>query len=98
MISRSSSGNSRGSTGAASITSPGPCGYQPVHRAREGGGDSPTVDHHDRITADSRRVIMPIHDWTRVQSGLFHESHQSWSIRIKDALNSGVLTKGYYAL
>ena len=41
---------------------------------------------------------MPIHDWTRVQSGLFHEFHQSWSIRIKDALNSGVLTKGYYAL
>ena len=41
---------------------------------------------------------MPIHDWTRVQSGLFHEFHQSWSIRIKDALNGGVLTKGYYAL
>ena len=41
---------------------------------------------------------MPIHDWTRVQSGLFHEFHQSWSVRIKDALNGGVLTKGYYAL
>ena len=40
---------------------------------------------------------MPIHDWTRVQSGLFHEFHQSWSVRIKDALN-GALPKGYYAL
>jgi hypothetical protein len=40
---------------------------------------------------------MPIHDWTRVQSGLFHEFHQSWSVRIKDALN-GELPKGYYAL
>jgi hypothetical protein len=40
---------------------------------------------------------MPIHDWTRVQSGLFHEFHQSWSVRIKDALNCG-LPKGYYAL
>jgi hypothetical protein len=41
---------------------------------------------------------MPIHDWTRVQSGLFHEFHQSWSVRIKDALNGGLLLKGYYAL
>jgi len=41
---------------------------------------------------------MPIHDWTRVPSGLFHEFHQSWSVRLKDALNAGVLTDGYYAL
>jgi hypothetical protein len=40
---------------------------------------------------------MPIHDWTRVQSGLFHEFHQSWSVRLKDALN-GALPKGFYAL
>ena len=31
---------------------------------------------------------MPIHDWSRVPSGLFHDFHQSWSIRIKDALNA----------
>jgi len=41
---------------------------------------------------------MPIHDWTRVQSGLFHEFHQTWSVRIKDTLNGGLLAKGYYAL
>ena len=41
---------------------------------------------------------MPIHDWTRVPSGLFHVFHQSWSIRIMDALNGGILTDGYYAL
>lgn len=41
---------------------------------------------------------MPVHDWTRVSSGLFHEFHQSWSVRLKDALNGGVLTEGYYAL
>jgi hypothetical protein len=40
---------------------------------------------------------MPLHDWTRVPSGLFHEFHQSWTVRIKDALNAGRLTKGYYA-
>ena len=41
---------------------------------------------------------MPIHDWTRVRSGLFHEFHQSWSVRIKDALNGGLMPKGFYAL
>ena len=41
---------------------------------------------------------MPIHDWSRVPSGLFHDFHQSWSIRIKDALNSGRLPKGVAAL
>ncbi len=41
---------------------------------------------------------MPIHDWTRVDAGLFHAFHQSWSVRIQDALNAGVLPKGYYAL
>ena len=41
---------------------------------------------------------MPLHDWTRVPSWLLHDFHQSWSIRIKDALNSGLLPKGYSAL
>ncbi len=41
---------------------------------------------------------MPIHDWTQVPSGLFHDFHQSWSIRIKDALNSGLLPPGVAAL
>ena len=41
---------------------------------------------------------MPIHDWTRVYAGLFHDFHQSWSIRIKDALNAGLLPKGVQAL
>jgi len=41
---------------------------------------------------------MPIHDWSRVPSGLFHEFHQSWSVRIKDALNGGSLPQGFYAL
>lgn len=41
---------------------------------------------------------MPIHDWSRVPPGLFHEFHQSWSVRIKDALNAGLMPKGYYAL
>ncbi len=41
---------------------------------------------------------MPVHDWSRVPSGLFHDFHQSWSIRIKDALNTGRLPNGVAAL
>lgn len=40
---------------------------------------------------------MPIHDWTRVPSGLFHDFHQGWSIEIRNALHR-TLPKGYYAL
>jgi len=41
---------------------------------------------------------MPFHDWTKVPSGLFHDFHQSWTIRIKDALNGGRLPPGVAAL
>jgi hypothetical protein len=41
---------------------------------------------------------MPIHDWARVPSGLFHDNHQSCSIRIKDEMNAGRLPKGLSAL
>lgn len=40
---------------------------------------------------------MPIHDWTRVESGLFHDFHQSWTVVIRNALNAGRMPKGYYA-
>jgi hypothetical protein len=41
---------------------------------------------------------MPLHDWTRIPAGLFHDIHQSWSVRIKDTLNAGLLPKGTVAL
>lgn len=41
---------------------------------------------------------MPIHDWTRVPSGLFHHFHQQWTIEIAKALNQGVLPRGLTAL
>jgi hypothetical protein len=28
---------------------------------------------------------MPVHDWTRVDAGLFHAFHQSWSVYLCDA-------------
>ena len=41
---------------------------------------------------------MPLHDWSRVPSGLFHHFHQHWSIEITTALNRGRLPKGLAAL
>jgi hypothetical protein len=42
--------------------------------------------------------IMPIHDWTRVGDGIFHDFHHEWISTLKRALNAGVLPAGYYAL
>ncbi|OAI54340.1 hypothetical protein AYO44_03465 [Planctomycetaceae bacterium SCGC AG-212-F19] len=41
---------------------------------------------------------MPIHDWTRVRPNRFHDFHQSWTIAIRNALNSGRLPPGYFAM
>lgn len=41
---------------------------------------------------------MPIHDWTRVDAGLFHAFHQTWSVNLCNALNAGVLSADYFAL
>ncbi len=41
---------------------------------------------------------MPIHDWSRVESGIFHHFHQAWTIEIANALNGGGLPQEYFAL
>jgi hypothetical protein len=41
---------------------------------------------------------MPIHDWTRVDAGLFHAFHHGWIEELARALNRGVLPEGYFAL
>ncbi len=41
---------------------------------------------------------MPIHDWTRVEANLFHDFHQTWAVMIRNALNGGLLPRGYTAL
>jgi len=41
---------------------------------------------------------MPVHDWTRVEAGIFHDFHNAWIIELRNALNGGVLPDGYYAL
>ena len=39
---------------------------------------------------------MPIHDWTRVDAGTWHDFHQTWVVEMRQALNRGVLPAGYY--
>jgi hypothetical protein len=41
---------------------------------------------------------MPIHDWTKVDDGVFHDFHHEWISRIKHTLNNGVLPRDYYAM
>src|SRR5688572_27893683 len=40
---------------------------------------------------------MPIHDWTRVDHGTFHDFHQGWAPLIRSALNNGLLPPEYEA-
>jgi len=41
---------------------------------------------------------MPIHDWFRVDAGIFHDFHHAWIEQIKRLLNSGVLPPDHHAL
>lgn len=41
---------------------------------------------------------MPVHDWTRVDAGIFHDFHNVWLGELRNTLNSGLLPSGYYAL
>lgn len=41
---------------------------------------------------------MPLHDWSRVESGIFHDFHGSWITEIRNALNAGLLPADHYAL
>lgn len=41
---------------------------------------------------------MPVHDWTRVDHGTFHDFHQGWCPAIRSALNGGLLPPDYSAM
>ena len=41
---------------------------------------------------------MPIHDWTRVDAGIFHHFHHGWIEDLSRALNRGLLPPDHYAL
>ncbi|HKI20504.1 MAG TPA: DUF4058 family protein, partial [Isosphaeraceae bacterium] len=41
---------------------------------------------------------MPVHDWTRVFDGAFHDFHHVWIGELRNVLNSGLLPSDYYAM
>ena len=41
---------------------------------------------------------MPMHDWTKVEAGIFHAFHHEWISEISRALNRSLLPSDYYAL
>jgi hypothetical protein len=41
---------------------------------------------------------VPVHNWTRVPAGIFHDFYNNWIVDLKRALNGGILPDGYYAL
>jgi Protein of unknown function (DUF4058) len=40
---------------------------------------------------------MPMHDWTKVDAGIFHGFHGLWIAALNNALNGGLLPRGFYA-
>src|SRR5262245_29034481 len=57
---------------------------------------SPAAPGYNRDSL--RRSTMPIHDWTRVEAGVFHHFHPGWVVAIGNALNGGRLPPGYMAM
>jgi hypothetical protein len=47
--------------------------------------------------SQAERLAMPIHDWTRVDAGLFHAFHQDWIGGLARALNA-VLPADFFAI
>ena len=41
---------------------------------------------------------MPMHDWTRVDAGIYHHFLHEWISEINRALNRGLLPPDYYAM
>ena len=41
---------------------------------------------------------MPMHDWSRVQAGIYHNFHVLWLSAITNRLNAGLLPKGMIAM
>jgi hypothetical protein len=53
------------------------------------------VGFHGRLWES---ISMPVHDWTRVDAGIFHAFHHDWITEISRALNRGLLPANFYAL
>jgi hypothetical protein len=46
----------------------------------------------------SGTLVMPVHDWSRVFDGAFHDFHLAWIAELRNTLNAGLLPPDYYAM
>src|ERR1700680_4582746 len=69
-----------------------------AHSARALSGSSSGYNDGQRPSARAEDRTMPIHDWTRVEAGIFHDFHHEWISTIKRAVNQGLSGTNYYAL
>jgi len=53
---------------------------------------------HCEETAESKVLNMPMHDWSLVQSGVYHNFHVLWLSAITNRLSAGLLPKGMIAM
>src|SRR5205814_319475 len=83
---------SRGRAGflCHSIVEPGGCRWRAVLLGRRSRPGLP-----NRMAREGS--AMPIHDWTRVDAGTFHDFHNGWLIEMRNVLNGGLLPSPYYA-
>ena len=44
------------------------------------------------LSSRAEQNAMPIHDWTRVDAGLFHAFHHDWITNLSRAEHGGVAT------
>jgi hypothetical protein len=52
----------------------------------------------NRIRVVMKVEDMPMHDWRKVEAGIFHAFHHRWISELSDFLNGGALPSDYYAL
>jgi hypothetical protein len=45
-----------------------------------------------------REINHPMHDWSRVTAGVYHDFHNAWITELRNAFNEGLLPTNYYAL
>lgn len=50
------------------------------------------------VQADASEILfsedaMPIHDWTRVTAGTWHDFHLAWIAELRNVLNGGLLPR-----
>ena len=62
------------------------------------GPSAATAAHAPNIRESLGGLVMPIHDWTKVFDGAFHDFHTCWIAELRTALNEGVLPPAYYAM